>query len=75
KPVNTIPGHSLPLGALGVFILWLGWFGFNGGSTLAAAPALVPPVIANTLLAASAGVLATALCTRFRYAGIAGTLT
>ncbi|RAZ67905.1 ammonium transporter [Planococcus maitriensis] len=75
KTVNTIPGHSLPLGALGVFILWLGWFGFNGGSTLAADPALVPPVIANTLLAASAGVLATALYTRFRYGRIDGTLT
>src|SRR5690606_36056968 len=54
KIVNSIPGHNLPLGALGVFILWLGWFGFNGGSTLAADPELVPPVILNTLLAASA---------------------
>ena len=34
--VNVIPGHSIPLGALGVFILWVGWFGFNGASTLAA---------------------------------------
>lgn len=34
--INAIPGHSLPLGALGVFILWFGWFGFNPGSTTAA---------------------------------------
>lgn len=65
--VNVIPGHSIPLGALGVFILWLGWFGFNGGSTLAADPSLVPTVIANTLLAASAAVLSTAIHTRLRY--------
>lgn len=65
--VNVIPGHSIPLGALGVFILWLGWFGFNGGSTLAADPSLVPSVIANTLLAASAAVLSTAIHTRLRY--------
>ncbi|RNF39233.1 ammonium transporter [Planococcus salinus] len=75
KVVNSIPGHNLPLGALGVFILWLGWFGFNGGSTLAADPALVPPVIANTLLAASAGVLATAGYTRLRYGKIDPSLT
>ena len=75
KTVNTIPGHSLPLGALGVFILWLGWFGFNGGSTLAADPALVPPVIANTLLAASAGIIATAGYTRIRYGRIDASLT
>ncbi|MCP2035970.1 Amt family ammonium transporter [Planomicrobium sp. HSC-17F08] len=75
KIINSIPGHNLPLGALGVFILWLGWFGFNGGSTLAADPALVPPVILNTLLSASAAVLATALYTRMRYGRIDPSLT
>ncbi|MFD1032863.1 ammonium transporter [Metaplanococcus flavidus] len=75
KIVNSIPGHNIPLGALGVFILWLGWFGFNGGSTLAADPELVPSVIANTLLAASAGVLATAGYTRFKYGQIDPSLT
>lgn len=73
--VNVIPGHSIPLGALGVFILWLGWYGFNGASTLAADPALVPGVIANTFLSASAGVIATALYTRIRYGYIDGSLT
>ena len=34
--VNAIPGHSIPLGGLGVFLLWFGWFGFNGCSTAAA---------------------------------------
>lgn len=75
KIVNSIPGHNIPLGALGVFILWLGWFGFNGGSTLAADPELVPSVIANTLLAASAGVLATAGYTRLRYGQVDPSLT
>ncbi|MDN7243306.1 ammonium transporter [Planococcus sp. N028] len=75
KTVNTIPGHNLPLGALGVFILWVGWFGFNGASTLAADPALVPPIIAKTLLAASAGVLSTAAYTRFRYGRLDASLT
>lgn len=73
--VNVIPGHSIPLGALGVFILWLGWYGFNGASTLAADPSLVPGVIANTFLSASAGVIATAIYTRFRYGYIDGSLT
>ena len=73
--VNVIPGHSIPLGALGVFILWLGWFGFNGASTLAADPSSVPGVIANTFLAASAGVIATALYTKLRYGHIDGSLT
>ncbi|WP_019415442.1 ammonium transporter [Paenisporosarcina sp. TG20] len=75
KTVNVIAGHSIPLGALGVFILWLGWFGFNGASTLAADTTLVPTVIANTLLAASAAVLATALHTRLRYKRIDASLS
>ncbi|WP_107841586.1 ammonium transporter [Metasolibacillus meyeri] len=75
KRVNVIPGHSIPLGALGVFILWLGWFGFNGGSTLAADPEAVPSVIANTFLAAAASVIATAFYTKLRYSYIDGSLT
>lgn len=75
KKVNVIPGHSIPLGALGVFILWLGWFGFNGASTLAADPVVVPSIITNTLLAASAGVISTALYTKLRYGQIDASLT
>ncbi|WP_431028164.1 ammonium transporter [Lysinibacillus sp. LZ02] len=75
KQINVIPGHSIPLGALGVFILWLGWFGFNGASTLAADPELVPSVIANTFLSASAGIVATAFYTKFRYGQMDGSLT
>lgn len=56
--VRPIPGHNLPLVALGVFILWLGWFGFNGGSTLAASTE-VGTVLMNTQLAAVAGVFGT----------------
>ncbi|MGE7916265.1 ammonium transporter [Lysinibacillus xylanilyticus] len=73
--VNVITGHSIPLGALGVFLLWFGWFGFNGASTLAADPKLVPIVIANTFFAAAAGVVATAFYTQFRYGHIDGSLT
>ena len=52
--VNTIHGHNLLLVTLGVFILFLGWFGFNGGSTLSA-DASIAPVILNTLLAGVSG--------------------
>lgn len=51
---RSIPGHNLSLVALGGFILWLGWFGFNGGSTLAAT-ADVGLIVLNTQLAAAAG--------------------
>ncbi len=51
-----IPGHSIPLAALGVFILWFGWFGFNAGSTTAGGPGIAV-IVANTFLAAGAGAL------------------
>lgn len=53
---RIIPGHNLPYVALGVFILWLGWFGFNGGSTLAASTD-VGIVLVNTHLAGAAGMV------------------
>jgi Amt family ammonium transporter len=55
---RTIPGHSLTLGALGVFILWFGWYGFNGGSTLAAVGADIGSVVVATTLAPAAGATA-----------------
>lgn len=52
---NAIPGHSMPLATLGVFILFIGWFGFNGGSVLSADPAQVSYVFVTTALAAAFG--------------------
>jgi Amt family ammonium transporter len=57
---RAIPGHSIPFAVLGVFILWLGWFGFNPGSELAA-DSFVMTVAVNTMLAAAAGALATTI--------------
>src|SRR5215212_8058533 len=56
KP-RAIPGHSMPLVGLSVFILWLGWFGFNPGSTLGAADGRFAEVALVTNLAAAAGVI------------------
>lgn len=53
---NTIPGHSLTLAALGVFILWMGWYGFNSGSTLSGMNPGIAFVAVTTTLAAAAGV-------------------
>jgi len=53
--IKPIPGHSMPLAAVGVFLLWFGWFGFNGGSVLSADPGLVSKVFVTTSLAAAAG--------------------
>jgi Amt family ammonium transporter len=61
--VRNIPGHNLSLVALGGFILWLGWFGFNGGSTLAAT-ADIGLIALNTQLAAGAGALGALLFSR-----------
>ena len=59
KP-RAIPGHNIPFAAAGVLILWLGWFGFNGGSVLSADPGLTSLVLTTTSLAAAAGGLAAA---------------
>lgn len=54
---RPIMGHSMPLLTIGVFLLWLGWFGFNGGSVLSADPVLVSYVLVTTSLAAAAGIV------------------
>jgi Amt family ammonium transporter len=54
KP-NAIPGHSITLAALGTFILWFGWFGFNPGSTFNAHHLRIAMIAVNTNLAAAAG--------------------
>ncbi len=56
--MRPIPGHSMPLATIGVFLLWLGWFGFNGGSVLSADPGLVSLVFVTTSIAAAAGGIA-----------------
>lgn len=69
--VNALPGSSLPLATLGTFILWFGWFGFNGASQLAlgtAADAVaVANVLANTNVAACGGVLAAIVVSKLIY--------
>ena len=55
---RAIPGHNMPLFGLGVLILWLGWFGFNPGSTLGAFDGRFPEILVITNLAAACGVLA-----------------
>jgi len=61
---REIEGYSQPMAALGAFLLWFGWFGFNGGSTLALTDA-IPAIIANTALAAGAGGIAGLLICQF----------
>ena len=53
--ITAIPGHSMPLATIGVFLLWFGWYGFNGGSVLSADPNGVSLVFVTTSLAAAAG--------------------
>ncbi len=76
KPV-AIPGHNLPLAAVGGFILWFGWFGFNPGSTLGAVGnwELIGTVASNTFLASAAGGISTIVYTYFKYGQIDVTMT
>lgn len=55
--IRPIPGHSMPFATVGVFLLWFGWYGFNGGSVLSADPGLVSLVFVTTTLAAAAGAI------------------
>lgn len=69
--INAIPGANLPLATLGMFILWMGWFGFNGGSELRISGIEsannVAAVLVNTNLAAAGGLLAALLVARLRF--------
>ena len=66
KP-RALPGHNIPLASAGVFILWLGWFGFNGGSVLSADPELTSLTLVTTSLAAAAGGIAAAIFSNILY--------
>jgi Amt family ammonium transporter len=66
KP-KALPGHNLPIASAGVFILWLGWFGFNGGSVLSADPELTSLTLVTTSLAAAAGGVAAAFFSNVLY--------
>lgn len=64
---HAIPGHNIPLATAGVFILWLGWFGFNGGSVLSADPSLTSITLVTTCLAAAAGGISAFLVSTIAY--------
>jgi Amt family ammonium transporter len=64
---KAIPGHNIPMATAGVLILWLGWFGFNGGSVLSADPALTSLVLTTTSLAAAAGGVSAFLVSTLAY--------
>jgi Amt family ammonium transporter len=63
----AIPGSNIPLSAAGVLILWLGWFGFNGGSVLSADPTNTSLVLVTTCLAAAAGGISAAFVSNLLY--------
>jgi len=64
---QAIPGHNIPFAAAGVLILWLGWFGFNGGSVLSADPELTSLTLVTTCLAAAAGGVSAAISSNIMY--------
>jgi len=64
---NAIPGHNIAIAALGVFILWFGWFGFNPGSTLSASSPAISIIAVNTAIAAAAGALSAMVFVWIRY--------
>lgn len=65
--IQAIPGHNIPLATAGVLILWLGWFGFNGGSVLSADPGATSLTLVTTCLAAAAGGVIASLVSTIMY--------
>lgn len=65
--MKAIPGHNLPMATMGVFLLWFGWFGFNGGSVLSASPGLVSKVFVTTAIAAAAGAFGALLISYLKF--------
>ncbi len=65
--IRAIPGHNIPMATAGVLILWLGWFGFNGGSVLTADPGATSITLVTTCLAAAAGGVAAAFVSMFKF--------
>jgi len=65
--VNAIPGHSIPLGALGVLLLWFGWFGFNPGSTISGTTPAIASIAVTTLLAGATATISSMLFSWLRY--------
>lgn len=65
--IKAIPGHNLPFAAVGVFLLWFGWFGFNGGSVLSADPSNVSLVFVTTSLSAAAGAVGAFIMSYFMF--------
>jgi len=77
--IHPMPGSSMPLATLGTFILWLGWFGFNGGSQLALGTlenaSAVAKIFVNTNMAAASGVLVAMVLTQVIYGKVDLTMT
>lgn len=68
--IKPIPGHSIPMATIGVFLLWFGWFGFNGGSVLSADPNLVSLVFVTTALAAAAGCVGSIIVSKIMFGSL-----
>ncbi len=65
--VHAVPGHNIPLGALGVLLLWFGWFGFNPGSTLSGTDSAIASIAVTTALAGAASTISSMLFSWLRY--------
>jgi len=65
--VRPIPGHNMPLATIGAFLLWFGWFGFNGGSVLSADPGVVSLVFVTTCLGAASGAVSSFVVSYIRF--------